>query len=499
MHRQFSSARPRLFTVSIAASLLLVLVCYAWFISYGRWTNWPTRTTYYDQLATAFQHHHLALELQPDPLLLALTNPYNPAKRGDSKYLLDVSLYAGKYYLYFGPVPALMLIPLKMAGAGVLGDELLVFAMTVGVFLAQSALIVSLWKHFFRAVPAWLVPLCLLCAGLVSPWAWMLTDARVYEAAGAGAQFFFLLGLWMILTALVTSPRSLGWFAGAGLAWALALGSRLTQIFPVASFCLLIAIFFLMEYRRTREFASCALPVISLALPLMLGVGLLGWYNQARFGSPFETGFSYQLTLGYMQKHLHELFSPVYILPNLYDYLLATPGRQPGFPFLRILQGSGLTLFPFLRLPEIYNTGSLLGLLCSTPFILFAGLPVAALGFKKTAPQTEAARELNWFTVGLLAASLAGLASLVAFFFSAMRYTADILPPLMLLAILGFWQGERLLAPQPGFRRLYLAAGIGLMLFSITISTLAVFSIRAEDFQALNPTLWTQLTQIFPW
>jgi hypothetical protein len=57
---------------------LLVIIIYIWLMSAGLWTTWPSTTNYYDQLATAFQHGHPALEIEPDPALLALSNPYDP-------------------------------------------------------------------------------------------------------------------------------------------------------------------------------------------------------------------------------------------------------------------------------------------------------------------------------------------------------------------------------------------------------------------------------------
>src|SRR6187455_485414 len=86
----------------------LVLLFYLWLVTLGLWTDFPPSTNYYDLQANAFLHGQLALEVEPDPALLALENPYEPADRENIPVLWDATLYQGKYYLYWGPVPAVL-------------------------------------------------------------------------------------------------------------------------------------------------------------------------------------------------------------------------------------------------------------------------------------------------------------------------------------------------------------------------------------------------------
>ena len=89
-----------------AISILLVLFAYLWFGSFGLFNHLPTITAYYDKLATAFKHGSLSLDEQPDPALLALENPFDRSKWTGINVPTDYSIYKGKFYLYFGPVPA---------------------------------------------------------------------------------------------------------------------------------------------------------------------------------------------------------------------------------------------------------------------------------------------------------------------------------------------------------------------------------------------------------
>ena len=114
---------------------LFVLAIYVWLISIGQWTKWPTISSYYDSLASSFSQRHLYLEINPDPALLALPNPYDPNARTGIDYPQDVSLYKGKFYLYFGPTPALILVIAKTVFPVVIGDQYLVFAFIAGIYL----------------------------------------------------------------------------------------------------------------------------------------------------------------------------------------------------------------------------------------------------------------------------------------------------------------------------------------------------------------------------
>src|SRR5206468_7160345 len=64
--------------------------------------------SFYNVLADALRHGQLHLRIEPRPEMFELMEPYEPA-RNDPFRLHDASLYKGKYYLYFGVVPAFLL------------------------------------------------------------------------------------------------------------------------------------------------------------------------------------------------------------------------------------------------------------------------------------------------------------------------------------------------------------------------------------------------------
>src|SRR5882757_4094512 len=64
--------------------------------------------SYYALLAKAFLAGQLSLPVEVPPELAAAKNPYEPAER-TYPVLHNASFYKGKYYIYFGPAPALVL------------------------------------------------------------------------------------------------------------------------------------------------------------------------------------------------------------------------------------------------------------------------------------------------------------------------------------------------------------------------------------------------------
>src|ERR1700690_1844576 len=192
----------RMISISAFLSILLILVAYVWLISFGSWLKWPTTSNYYDQLAIAFEHRSFSLEAEPSRALLALSNPYDPSERNGINYPKDFSLYNSKYYLYFGPVPGLIVVFAKSLGLKTSGDQYPVFTFVSGIFLFQSLIILKIWKHFFQNIPIWLLSICILFSGLASPFTWILTQARIYEAAASAGQLFFLAGFYFIVVAL---------------------------------------------------------------------------------------------------------------------------------------------------------------------------------------------------------------------------------------------------------------------------------------------------------
>jgi len=93
--------------------------------------------------------------VEPHPDLLALEDPYPYENRAEIPHLWDVSLFRGKYYLYWGPTPALVALALESLVGGELGDHELIWLFTTGSILWVLLLLWRMRRRFFADVPFW--------------------------------------------------------------------------------------------------------------------------------------------------------------------------------------------------------------------------------------------------------------------------------------------------------------------------------------------------------
>lgn len=468
----------------------VVLLQYIFLASVGYWRDWPVTTDYFRQLGQAFRHGQLALLQKPDPRLAALPDPYDFAQRGGIAYPWDVSYFQGRYYLYWGPTPALI------AAVFPLNDAQLACGFVGGTFLLGCSLVLALWRRHYRAIPWGLVLPGLLLAGLANPLPWLLSRPGVYETAIAAGQFFLLAGFLAAFFAIERSrPPAWAIFA-AGLFWMLAAAARIT-LAPAVAFLSALTL-----YRLWRNSGFHAWPTMLLfGLPLFLGAGGMGLYNLARFGSILEFGHRYQLTGINLHADYSFVFSANYILPNLCNYLGRPYRFLSVFPYIKPVWASARCLvFPA---PATYYTEQVTGLLFSLPLGLLAVLPIlrvvvsAARGKTARPHSTRPPQSLpvDWEMLALAGAFVLELCTLLPFYASSMRYLADAVPSLVLLCTLGLWQAW-LAAGRAGRRLLQLAAFLGSAVSVFSGSLLAVtgYSARLEH---LNPVFFDLLTRFF--
>ncbi len=222
-----------------------MITAYVFVISAGHIRHWPQYSAYFDLQADAYTHGQLSLLTEPDPRLLALADPYDPAQNHGLR-LHDTSLFHGKYYLYWGPTPALALVPFKLAGVAV-GDQDLTFAFVCAMFLAGVGILICLWKRHFANQPIWILMTGIAVLGLGTPMPFFLARAAVYEAAVSAGAAFLLTGLLIALSGMDCPQLSVMRILGASICWTLAIGAR-TSLLPAVAVMVLI----LMAHRMAR-------------------------------------------------------------------------------------------------------------------------------------------------------------------------------------------------------------------------------------------------------
>jgi hypothetical protein len=487
-----------------AASLactLAALVFYLWLGSAGTWNRFPNSTSYHGELAQAFLHGQLAFLQEPDPALLALTNPYDAAQLEGVPYPLDLSLYKGKFYAYFGPVPALLLAPVQYLIHTVFLDRLPSFVFTCGLLIVQALLVLRIRRLYFPDTSRWYIAAALLVLQLAVPTGLMVDFAGYYATAAVmGGAFFLMAGLYAALAALTAPTISRRKLVLAGMLWAAAVGTRITHIFAIALLTLALCALMLSVERGPSRLRHAALSVAALLAPVGLGMVGLADYNYARFGSPFETGLKYQLNPQSMEKFFTAsstlLFSPLYVVQNLANYLLRPFSPHGIFPFADLQAPWVTAVIPGLPLPAIYTPEWVVGLLWAAPFIVFSAFTV---GHAVRGPVLALDRRrigLGGVLLGLWVALLASGAVVMSFFWAAERYVPDFVYPLYMLSAIGFWLAAEQLSRTPVQRAVFALISLCLVAASVLIGNLLALGQAKVQFDLLNPGAWGHLQQL---
>jgi hypothetical protein len=485
---------------AVSAVLLAVLTS-TWYLTAGTFTRWTPYSTYYDRQADAFLAGQLSLLEQPPAEFAQLDDVYNWREREGIPYLWDASYYQGKYYLYWGAVPAVVAAGIKLIHPGTIEDQVLVLIFISGLAASMSALFYWLRKKYFPSVPGWTILLFTLTCIFCTPVFWLINRPDVYEASIASAQFFLMLGIYSIIRGMTADRVKLGWLLLAGIFMGLSVGSRSTYIIAVAFITVVVGVVLI---RESKNFIA----IFSYSFPLaLIGAGL-AWFNYARFGSILETGLSYQLTGDVLPDNLSQLFSLRYIIPNAYSSLIR--------PFQFISSRFPFVFTPFIRdnmwpniihRPPLYSSGEpVTGILLSIPFLWVLALPLVSVGKEALAWINEIPHKISsqdqskfptWLWILLIGAAILQTVATVSFIMTTMRYLADFAPLWILLAGIVCWNSHEKLTYRPGWRRMLLLLTLALCLVTIVFGLLTNFQNGDKRFQTNNPALFSALANFF--
>ncbi|MBQ9273484.1 MAG: hypothetical protein IJ228_01605 [Succinivibrio sp.] len=294
----------------------------------------------YAQLLHAFVHkHQLNLDFTVDPKLLELDNPYDFGARAAAgvSYYFECAFKDGKYYLYYGLMPLLLLyLPCLLLTGCVPTPALACFLLAVPALLALYAALRSLRLTFpFKANTflCLLTELTILCScGIFI----LLVASRFYSLPRLCGIIFlslFLAAVWSLPRR--TTPRGLllTLVLCSLCIPCIVLSSPNMLIFALALSAPLLLVIILRLCRRSRE-AGNLLPkaLLSLFLPVIAGAAFVMWYNHARFGSVFDFGIRHSLT-GY---DLHETqgYNLRMLINVLYLYFFEPIEYVKNFPFV---------------------------------------------------------------------------------------------------------------------------------------------------------------------
>lgn len=477
----------------------VIFVVYAGFITFGTFTSWTRTTHYYTQLADAFGKGNLYVDRQPGKSLLEAADPYDVINRLPfDDEIWDMSLYEGKLYLYWGPVPALLITPIQLILDKKITDNYLVFFFSAGLLIFNSLIILKLWKKFFAEISARYIFICIPLIGLILPITWAVNIPNVYEAAIGAGHFFLIGGIYFSLSIFeqhsLFDKRNL--FL-AGLFWALSVGSRAINAVSVIFLALTVAFWIVKNISKPINWTAYLRTVAPLFIPLITGALLIGWYNWARFDSPLEFGLRYQITIFNLNKDANLVFEAGYFFPNLYAYIFHPYEIITGFPFIQPTIVSQ-TLQKFgMATSEFYHAGMITGLLFSAPFLALSFVHLSSKNKLADVNNSSDSRQSYKFILVLFLGSFLLNFSLILFYFYGQtRFLVDSISQITILAILGYWQiiSIKLTEDSPQ-SKLFLTLANLLLVLTICTSILLAFSSETRRFETLNPQFFEKINE----
>lgn len=299
----------------------------------------------YQDLAMALTEGHCYISETPEPALLSLSNPYDDTLRSameiETKW--DYALYDGKYYVYFGIVPCLLfylppyvLFETKMPNSlPVLGAAVLLF---FGIYMLIKAMSAAFFPKLKYA--AHLILTSVIYLGCQMPF--FLNQPDGYAVPVACAEAMLVWGLYFWLSSL----DSKGWKRYARIAtgsfiMALIAGTRPNmEIYALLAVPIFAGTFIDMlkaVIKKGSDVTDSKRTLISFLLSFVLpfipvAAGLM-YYNAVRFGSVFDFGNKYNLTVSDMSLNPVSLDKAII---GIYEYLLKLPDLTYRFPFMSI-------------------------------------------------------------------------------------------------------------------------------------------------------------------
>ncbi|KKR58778.1 MAG: hypothetical protein UU05_C0002G0036 [Candidatus Curtissbacteria bacterium GW2011_GWA1_40_47] len=286
--------------------------------------------------------------------------------------------FFGKQYLFFGPIPSILLMPFVFIWGKNFPQITLSITSLVIVYLSIFLLCRKL--QFTKIDAFWLANFfvfgtVLYFVGLVN------ISAYVVQTIGTA----------FVVLALLEYFTKRRWFV-IGLLIAAAGATRIT-LFGMT-------VFFLFEIIRLRQKLHLGRSFIFLLIPIFFSVSMLGLYNFRRFHSVSDTGYTRNVTVldkNYLNNQ-EGFFSLKHIPANLYVLLLMPPepvlkdGVQfvLKFPYLKvnhlgmaILFTSPLFLYLLKARKAPYTMPAIIGIIVLLiPSLVYFGIGISQFGYR---------------------------------------------------------------------------------------------------------------------
>lgn len=369
----------------ITAVVIVLLIGLAWRLAHINpiciASPWPHHKQY-QELAEVISEGHFYLDAEPSEGLLNAENPYDTIylQANGIHYLADYAYFEGKYYVYFGIVPELLLyLPHYLLSGEHTQNHMAVFLLYCGFILAVFALYHEVIKRWFAKTPYFLYLILCTLTILCGNYLFVIARPDMYDIPIMAANMFTAAGLFLWIKGKYTETgigRSISLFLGS-LCMALVAGCRPQMLL----FSALAIPLFWEEFMPKHRFIGLnsadsdndpslkqslvtkkmLIDVASICLPYLFVAAGIMYYNAARFGSPFDFGATYSLTSNDMTRRSFNIHQT---LLGLWHYLFRFPVIGSDFPFLQGIQIDSASYMGKLNAEYTYG-----GILASNVFL----------------------------------------------------------------------------------------------------------------------------------
>ena len=351
----------------ITAVIIIILIGMSWKLVHINpmcvEPKWPHHKQY-QELAEVISQGHFYLDTKPSEGLLNSENPYDTIylQANGIDYLADYAYYDGRYYVYFGIVPELLLyLPCYIITGHHMPNYMAVFLFYCGFILAVFALYREICRRWFPHTPFILYLIAGILTVCSGNYLFIIARPDLYDVPIIAANMFTVAGLWLWIKGKYAESakiRNVSYFCGS-MCMALVAGCRPQML--LFSF-LAIPLFWDEVFKKRELFSRKNLwHTICICLPYLLTAAGIMYYNGVRFSSPFDFGATYSLTSNDMTKREFNLH---HTLLGLWHYFTKPPVVESDFPFLQGVQIVSNTYMGKLNSEYTYG-----GLLVSNAFL----------------------------------------------------------------------------------------------------------------------------------
>lgn len=346
-HMKKSCGKSKTFKISAAAVTLIFVTVAVCLLSvrgdmiFGLFDK-PDTNQMNKELVDAFEAGQVSLIETPSQEMLNLENPYDLSERSAAgvSYPWDHLLFEGKYYSYYGIGTVLTLfLPYHMITGKYFPSLWATFIYSIIGIVFLSLAYCAFMRRLFPKIPNGTAISGLVIVQAASFVWYCITIGNFYELAQVSGFAFLIAGMYFLLRSGVVGEGKISRpnICIATILLSIAVLCRAA----LALYCIVSLLFIyagvkkIIRMSKVQTFKANKKPIITFLLAALLPFVLIGSvqmvYNYLRFGSIFDFGISYTLTI-YDYQHIQFHLPLVFIA--MFNYLFTVPKVSSVFPFV---------------------------------------------------------------------------------------------------------------------------------------------------------------------